>query len=265
MNRMLAIEWMKIKRYRTFWILSGLFAILLPLWNYAISKGNLKATDGKSDAQVDIFNNTYKFNYLWQNMGFWASIFVVFISVLVIIMITNEYVYRTNRQNIIDGQTRMQFYHSKWLMAFVFAVATTLFVFITGFILGAANDSMSNFPGKIEHLFYLFILCLNYYGFALMLGLLFKRSGITIGIFFMYYLIIENLGEKLLNRYLPNAGDYMPLQASDELLPLPLMDLLKAMVLPDKAPAMSGFVIASLAWIIIYYIIGRLRLVKSDW
>lgn len=262
---MLAIEWMKIKRYRTFWVLSGLFAILLPLWNYGISKGTLKATDGKSKDQIDLFNSSYQFSSLWQNMGFWASVFVVFLSVLVIIMVTNEYVYRTNRQNIIDGLTRMQYYHAKWLMVVVMALATVLFVFITGLVLGGMYDSFGNFPGHVEYLFYLFLLCVNYYGFALMLGLLFKRSGITIGIFFMYYLIIENLGEKILNLYFKNVGDYLPLQASDEMVPLPLMDLLKVMMQPDKAPPVSTYIIASLAWIVIYYVIGRLRLVKSDW
>lgn len=267
MNRLLAIEWMKIKRYRTFWVLSGLFALFLILWNYGISQNTLKfgGGSGNSQAQVDVLNSSYNFSFLWQNLGFWSSVFVVFISVLVIIVTTNEYVYRTNRQNIIDGYTRIQYYHAKWLLVVALAIATTLFVFLVGLGLGLSNDSFSNFPGEIKHLFYLLLLSINYYGFALMLALLFKRSGITIGIFFMYYLIIENLAENLLNRGGSTIGNYLPLQASDELLPLPLMDILKVVMQTGNTPTVSGYIIASVAWIIVYYIIGRLRLVKSDW
>lgn len=262
MNKLLAIEWMKIRRYRTFWILCGLFAVFLPLWNYGISKGTMKVG---SEGNIDILSNTYKFSHVWQNLGFWASIFVVFISVLVIILVTNEFVYKTNRQNVIDGLSKQEFYHAKWLLILILAIGTTLFVFLLGLGLAATSDSFSNFPGNIEHLFYLFLLCVNYYGFALLLGLLFKRSGIAIGIFFMYYLIIENLAEKILNRYLPDSGDYLPLQASDELLPLPLMDMVKSIAQMNDVPPVNNFMLASLAWIIIYYVIGRLRIVKSDW
>ena len=34
MNNLLAIEWLKIKRYRTFWILGSLFVVLLPVCFY---------------------------------------------------------------------------------------------------------------------------------------------------------------------------------------------------------------------------------------
>ena len=253
MNKLLAIEWMKVKRYRTFWIMIGMFALLLPMWNYGIAGGVLQLF-GKTG--IDIISKAYTFSNVWNNLGFWSSIFVVFISILTIIVTTNEYVFRTNRQNVIDGYLREQYYHAKWLMVLALTIFTTIYVFILGLIFGAANDSFSNFPGKIENLFYAFVLSLNYYSFGLLLGVLFKRSGIAIGIFFLYSMIIESLLKSLLNWRFDGVGNYLPLQASDELLPFPILELVKSLAQMEKTPPAYGYVIASFAWIIIYYIIG---------
>ena len=93
MRALLAIEWLKIKSFRTFWILTGFFVLLLPLWNYGISNGIMKIGGG----DINLVSQAYSFSYVWQNMGFWTSIFVVFISILTIILTTNEYQYRPSR------------------------------------------------------------------------------------------------------------------------------------------------------------------------
>ena len=262
MKNLLAIEWLKIKRFRTFWILTGFFALLLPLWNYGISNGILKMGGG----DINLISQAYGFGYVWQNLGFWTSIFVVFLSILTIIITTNEYQFRTNRQNIIDGWTRLHFYHAKWQLVLLLSLFTTLYVFIIGFIFGAMYGSISDFPGSIRHLFYVFVLSLNYYAFSLLLSVFFKRSGITIGIFFLYCMILEALISKFVNWALnTNAGNFMPLQCSDELLPFPILDLLKAMANMQDATNPLYYIAASFTWIIIYYFTGRQKLLRSDW
>lgn len=265
MNNLLNIEWLKIRKYPTFWIMAGMFAVLLPLWNYSINTGSMRMGGSGKDG-INILDQAYAFNNVWQNLGWWSSIFVVFIAVLVIIITANEYTFKTNRQNVIDGWTRLQVLHAKWLMVLVLAMATTLYVFITGMLFGMANDSFSNFPGDISGLFYIFILSLNYYGFALLVAYLFKRSGIAIGIFFLYNMIIESLVRAFVNwRFDFPAGNLMPLQASDELLPFPLMEMAKAMVQTEEKITNTTYVLVSLAWVMVYYFVSRFRLLKSDW
>ena len=219
---------------------------------------------GKSG--LDIVNKAYNFQHVWSNLGWWTSVFVVFISVLVIIITTNEYTFKTNRQNIIDGWTRLQALHAKWLTTFALAVGTTLFVFVTGIIFGFANDTAANFPGDMTSLFYVFILSLNYYGFALLIAYLFKRSGIGIGIFFLYHMIIENLLRSFINwRFDYPAGNLLPLQTSDELLPFPLFDMAANLMQTEEKITATTFVIVSLAWVAVYYVVSRFRLLKTDW
>lgn len=262
MKSLLSIEWLKLQRYRTFWILIGFFIVLLPLWNYGISNGIVQL--GGKD--INLLSQVYSFSYIWENIGFWTSIFVAFLSILVIIITTNEYQFRTNRQNVIDGWSRLQFYHAKWQVVLALSILTTLYVFIVGFLFAATNDSMSNFPGNIVKLFYVFVLSLNYYGFCLLLSIFFKRSGITIGIFFLYSMIIETLAKQLINWKMDfKLGNFLPLQCSDELLPFPILDIIKSLAKMQSEPPAMPYVITSFAWITLYYFIGRKKLLSSDW
>lgn len=262
MKNLLAVEWLKLKNFRTFWILTGFFALLLPLWNYGISNGIVKMGGG----EINLISQAYGFGYVWQNLGFWTSIFVVFPSILTIILTTNEYQFRTNRQNVIDGWTRMNFYHAKWLVVLLLSMFTTVYVFIVGVGFGAGYGSVNDFPGSIAHLFYVWVLSLNYYAFSLLLSIFFKRSGITIGIFFLYCMILEALVSKFINWWLDTkAGNFMPLQCSDELLPFPVLDVLKAMTGAQDTVQPVYYVVCSFAWIGIYYLLGRQKLLRSDW
>lgn len=265
MQSLLSIEWLKVKSYRTFWILVGFFLLLLPLWNYGIANGIMKFGGGGKDG-INILSQAYSFSSVWQNLGFWTSIFVIFISILVIILTTNEYQFRTNRQNVIDGWTREQFYHAKWGVVLALSLLTVLYTFLVGVIFGIGYGGVESFPGSIVHLFYTWLLALNYYGFALLLAVFFKRSGITIGIFFLYCMIIEALASNLINWMTDTKwGNLLPLQASDELLPFPLMEMAKTMMGLSSGPSASLYAGVTVAWIIIYYFIGRQRLLKSDW
>lgn len=262
MIQLLKIEWLKTKKFTTFWILSGLFALLLPLFNYQFSSG--MAEGGK------MLNMGYEFPNVYGIFGFWASWFTLFIAFLVIIMITNEYRYRTNRQNVIDGWTRMQAFHAKCQLVIFLAVVTTLYVALWCFIFGFAysSDGFEDATRHLEKLFYFFILCLNYYGFAAMLAFLLRRSGLTIGLFMLYTLIIENILNNYLNWQFPDKyiGTYLPLQSSDELLPFSLVKQMMSMVNPNSfAPEAWTYVLASCIYIALYYVICRARLSRSDW
>lgn len=261
---LLAIEWLKLKKYRTFWILIGFFALLLPLWNMGVSNSVLKISSSKNG--VDIFNKAYTFDQVWANMGWWASLFIVFLSILVMVITTNEFSFKTNRQNLIDGWTRLQVLHAKWLVVLVLAVASTLYVFITGVLFGITYDDMSHFPGNLNQLFFFFILSLNYCSFALLIAYLVKRSGLAIGVFFLYNMFGEKLVQAVFNWKLPgDIGNLLPLQASDELLPFPLMQMAQKAMQQEQAFSNSTYVLVSVAWIVIYYLTSRMRLLRTDW
>ena len=264
MTELLAIEWLKIKRYRTFWVLAGLFLLLLPLWNYEVGHGLIKL--GGGGGGMNFLSTAYSFPQVWSNIGFWGSIFILFISILVIILTTNEYGYRTHRQNVIDGWSRMQFFHAKVLLVVVLSLLCTIYMFILGAVFGRMTQgSFSDFGSEIKQVSYFFLLSLNYLGFALVLALLIRRSGLAIGLFLLYSMIIENILKGIINHYTTVPyGNFLFLQCSDELLPFPFMRTLNTL-LGQQGIATSTYCMVTLTWCAVYYFAGRLLLQKSDW
>lgn len=260
--KLLSVEWLKIRKYKTFWVLTGLFAALLPFWNFQILNGVIKMGDGS----INLFSQAYGFPSVWSNFGWWGSIFVLFLSILVITLTCNEYSFRTHRQNVIDGWSRLSFFHAKVALVSALSVATTLFVFIVGALFGISVSGSSDgmFSG-LEKLGYFFLLVLNYLGAGLFIALWIRKSGLAISIFLLYALIIEVAAGATLNHLTGTKwGNFLPLQSSDELLPFPLMRMAGAMLGSSTAFPDYAYVIASTAWIAIYYFAGRRIVLNRD-
>src|SRR5690606_20338970 len=112
------------------------FLVLLPLLNYQIRHGMV--TIGGNG--VNLLSQSYSFPAVWGNVGFWGSIFVLFLSILIIILTTNEFSFRTHRQNVIDGLHRLQFYHAKVYLVLTFSLLATVYLFIIGALFGYSNS-----------------------------------------------------------------------------------------------------------------------------
>ncbi|MES2704559.1 MAG: ABC transporter permease [Bacteroidota bacterium] len=266
MGSLLAIEWLKIKRYRTFWVLVGLFALLLPLWNYSVANGFLKL-GGSGKNGMNFLNTAYSFPEVWSNVGFWGSIFILFLAILVIIVTTNENAYRTNRQNVIDGWKRIEFYHAKVQLVVALSVLVTVYYAILSIVFGIANSGSFSFSiTDLRSISYFFLLSLDYLGLALFLSIWVRRSGLAIGLFLLYSMIIENIARGMINHYFDTPyGNLLPLQASDELLPFPLMMMTKALLNQVDKIANTTYLIATLCWCGVYYVAGRALLLRKDW
>jgi ABC-2 type transport system permease protein len=265
MKELLGIEWLKIKRYRTFWVLAGLFLLLLPLWNYEVANGFIKMGGGKNG--INFLSTAYSFPQVWGNLGFWGSVFIMFISILVIIITTNEYTYRTHRQNVIDGWNRMQFFHGKVILVVMLSFAATLYLFILGVLFGGVNSgSLNGLFSEFQQVGYFFLLSLDYLGFALFIAFWIRRSGLAIGLFLLYSMIIENILKGMINHYMDTPfGNFLFLQSSDELLPFPLMQMAKAMMPAATSISMATYSLVTIGWCVVYYFAGRMILLKSDW
>lgn len=260
--KLLSIEWLKIRRYRTFWILSGLFLIFLPLWNYEIANGVIKMGGGG----INILSQAYTFPEVWGNLGWWGSIFILFLAILIITLTCNEFSFKTHRQNVIDCWSRMDFFQSKVLLVLSFSLLTTLFVFLLGGIFGISiSGSTSGMFSHLEALGYFFILTLNYLGAALFIALWIRRSGLAISLYLLYAMIIEYAASSIINHATDTKiGNLLPLQASDELLPFPLMKMAASMMGSKTSLPDYTYVIASVVWIAIYYFAARSMMLKRD-
>ncbi len=258
MNNLVKIEWLKLKSYPTFWILIGLFVSLFILANY----GQYKSFVSLGSGPMNLVSSSYAFPQVWDNVGFTYSWFVIFLSVFIIISVSNEFTFRTGRQHVIDGLERIDYLHAKLILILILSLSATIFFTLVcllfGFIGGGGNPLL-----HAERIIYVFIFTINYLSFAALLAFLMKRSGLAI-ILFLAYLIFEFFVMKFVNwKFNTFVGSLLPLQSSDELLPMPILNTLSQATGGIATPVMYSIGM-SVFYISSYYLILRHKFLKSD-
>jgi ABC-type transport system involved in multi-copper enzyme maturation permease subunit len=124
-----------------------------------------------------------------------AALFKIFLAIVIVSMMANEYTYGTLKQNLIDGLSKKEFILSKFLVVGGFAIASTIYVFIMSLILGYSFSSYNEFSivfSDLEYLFAFFIKLVAFFSFCLFLGILVKRSAFALGFLFIWF-IAENI------------------------------------------------------------------------
>jgi ABC-2 type transport system permease protein len=233
MLRLLRIEWLKYRQFKLFWIIYFLYLLFMVIF---ISSGvfildffEQKGMNfGKiSPSMIPI----YDFPDIWQNITYFAGYFQFIMAFIVIIFITNEYSYRTIRQNVIDGLSRSQFLTAKISFIFLLCFVNIIVLFINGLILGLMYSSVTEFKFIIEGVEFIpaFGIALFAYSlFAFFVGMLFKRSGVSIILFAIYTLFAEPFITLILQNH-PNVSgffsrlsDFLPMEAINNLIHNPL-------------------------------------------
>ncbi|MBO9200742.1 MULTISPECIES: ABC transporter permease [Niastella] len=266
MGQLLAIEWMKLKNYRAFWILFCTYLVTIFGANYIIYRIQLHIYSErrmKGIAAMVLGDPPYSFPAVWQSVAHVSS-WLLFIPGLIIILTTsNEYSFKTHRQNIIDGWTRKQFITSKILLAAALAIISTLVVAITAAIFGfMSGDASFSFEG-FSYIWNCLLQAMSYIMVALLMAILFKRGVLAIGVFFAYSMVLEQIIVLLLNRYANYAGRYLPLETTDIMVPFPYIQNLANKLL-STTPNYTLIFIASLVYLAIYLFITVKKFQTDD-
>ena len=265
MLNLLKIEWLKIKGYKTFWILATLFLVSIVGLNYFVFYIKQGITQGNNKAVNAVLGSPFDFPNVWHTVSYFSSFLLFIPGLMIITSITNEYSFKTHRQNIIDGWSREQFIHVKIAQIVIISFLATVFVFLTSILYGLLAGSTFSFD-KIQFIGYYFIQALSYCLFALLIGILIKRSGLSIGLFFLYSFIIENFLGAILNnmggvKSVSGPGDYLPLNTVDNLIPFPF---LRNIVRFGEPPSLYVLLGLSAVYIFLYYFISVKRFQTQD-
>jgi len=262
MLHLLKIEWMKVKNYGTFWVLSILYIVSVFGANYI---GYLFYTSAPKNDPMSkaIIGTPFNFPDVWQMVSYISSFLMFMPGLLLIISFTNEYSFKTHRQNIIDGLSRKEFIGVKILLTFIVAFVATVAVFLTALLFGLYESTTAFSLEKVEYIGCFFIQVLSYCSVALLFSLLFKRSGIAIGVYFLYTLILENMIAGFLNRYADNIGRYLPLETTDNLIRPPVF---KVIINQLGVPSYNttALLIMSAIYLALYYFISFRKFQSDD-
>jgi ABC-2 type transport system permease protein len=257
MLNLFKIEWLKIKGYRAFWVLFLAFLILFPLAFYFSASKYMEATSASAGVQGSMINSLigspFVFPKVWHTSAWIGGLFFVMIGMLYILLITNEVQYRTHRQNIIDGWSRLEFLKAKFSLLLFFVLVSTVLVFIVGLTTGLIySPSTTDVFEGLQFLGYYALMSVLYLMAAFLVSILIKRTGLAIIIYFAVVFIVDNILWLSLTFNGHQIGYFMPLEASDSLVGSPFNPkIFDRRTVPDYA-----LVLASLGYIGVYgYII----------
>jgi len=186
MRRLLQIELIKVKSYRTFWAILGIYALIFVL---ATSTMGMVVPE----------NPTYSFfgfPDIWHNLASVASYLNILPGILIIMLIANEYTFKTFRQNLIDGLSRKELVYSKFILIGVIAFLCIFFILLWGLlrgILAGYFNAISEIYQKTYFLSYLFMQIVGYMSLAALITFIFKRAAISILIFLVYIVALERI------------------------------------------------------------------------
>lgn len=261
MSELLKIEWMKVRHYKTFWIFSVLYLVSIIGINYIGFYVNELAVKNVPVADA-LIGSPFSFPKVWGTVGYMSSWLLYFPGILFIMLLTNEFNFKTHRQNIIDGWERQDFLNVKFVLALLFSLTATIFNALTALILGlAAKNSVFSFDG-FYNVGLIFLQTFSYISFAMFLGIIMRRSGAAIAVFFLYGLVFEWLITALVNfkMNLSPVGYFLPLQVTDTMLPLPFGKT----VLYKGAPEMWNLLTGLFVYLFAYYYLALRKFSRED-
>ncbi|MBC7874470.1 MAG: ABC transporter permease [Ferruginibacter sp.] len=226
MTTLIRTEWLKMRKYNAFWWIMGITALSYPGINYIFYFGYQELvgqpTQLSQYAKMAI-GNPFTFPEVWHTVAFCSSLFVFIPAVVVIMLITNEYSFKTHRQNIIDGWSRSQFVTSKLMDVLLISVIITILYFAVALFTGLANQErlIQDTWGQAKYIFLFTLQTFAQLSVAFLFGFLIRKAFLALGAFLFYFIVLENILTGISRYYESDAGHYLPLEISDRIIPQP--------------------------------------------
>jgi len=224
MLHLLKLEWLKVRKYRTFQVIVIFYIILLPACLLITKTFNSIPEDLLSKESL------YMFPTVWGYLGYignWLTFF--FLGFLSVIIVTVENNNRTFRQNIITGLSRNEYFAAKVLFILTICIAATLYYALVGFAIGFTNTDTIYFSKIFQDADLIprfFLMCLGYMSFGFFLGVVIKKTGIALFIYIVYIMFIESVLRGIHMYYIRNISMHLyPMNANEDLVPIPFSKL----------------------------------------
>jgi ABC-type transport system involved in multi-copper enzyme maturation permease subunit len=197
MLKILRTEWLKIRNYWAFWLVMLMTAAAYPGVNYLFWHEYQDLTKRKGAGQVMKFllGNPFEFPETFHTTAFFSSVFVFIPAIVVIMLITNEYTYKTSRQNIIDGWSRNNFLLGKFFNVLIISLLVSLLFTIVSVVVGkiATTKEVADPWSQSKYIW----------------------------LFAFYFIILENAAVGISKVKKLHFGEYLPLEISDKMIPPP--------------------------------------------
>ena len=253
MKEFILVEWNKVRKYTAFWVMLILYVVGVLGLSLIIYEFHKESIGGGRPGSAQLFGSPFDYPDIWQTISWISGWLFPILGLLLITLITNEYTFKTHRQNVIDGWSRDQFISVKWLWVFKFSGAAAVVAFLTVLLVGAMSSTPFSASG-MENILWVFLQSVSYMALALLVGVLIRRAGLAIVLYLLYTFVLMYILRHYVNEIDSSAqvGAYLPLTLSNELIAFPfLKTALKGQLTPP--PPTYALVIGSLVYPLLMY------------
>lgn len=238
---------------------------------------------GFTGAALSTFlEDPYMFPNVWKSLSYLGSWFnYYFLGIIGILIITNEYDYKTLRQSIINGLTRREYFTGKILIVFSLGIAFSLYYMLVGLGIGFFNTDYIMMAKVMQNTNIIPMYALQIVGYmslAVFFGWVFKRFALSL-IFYMFYPILETIVLNSLLFYFKltyKGVMYMPISAMKNLVPVytpfpaanagmtqMAVEYQKEFGIPYYLPGLDATIV-SIVFVFVFILLSYWRFNKSD-
>ncbi|CAA7385728.1 ABC transporter permease [Chryseobacterium fistulae] len=281
MLKLLKIEYYKNLNYKPFKIFTILyFAILIALLFIGLVDFNLLG--GTFNLKEE---GIYNFPEIWNFTTWIVALLKIFLGLILVFSISQEFSNRMFKQNTIDGLSRKEFIGSKLLTIAIFTIISTLFVLVITLFLGYKYSNVKDSANVVKEMFFIgnyFVKLFTFFCFLMFLSIVLRKSMFVFLAFFVYWIMegifvgietfqkVKGLQGPQRNEVLQNdffISHLLPLESMSNLIPNPIMrlKLAKMMGLKYEFHYPTESMIACLVWCMIFILGSYWILKKRDW
>jgi ABC-2 type transport system permease protein len=281
MTKLLKLEYYKNLNYRPFKIFTALyFTILIALLFVGL-------------IDFDLFGGTinlkeqgiYNFPEIWNFTTWIVAILKIFLGLIIVFSICQEFSNRMFKQNTIDGLSRTEFISSKLLTIAVFTIVSTVVVFAITMFLGYKYSKTTESDAVFSEIFFIgnyFVKLFTFFCFLMFLSILLRKSVFVFLALFVFWIAegiltavevftkVKGLQGPQRNEVLQNdffLTHLLPLESMSSLIPNPMMrlNMAKMMGMKYEFHYPTESMIACLVWCGIFIFGSYWILRKRDW
>ncbi|WP_159477085.1 ABC transporter permease [Chryseobacterium sp. 18068] len=281
MIKLLKLEYYKNLNYTPFKVFTILYFAILVVF-LCIGLIDLKLFGSTINLKEQ---GMYNFPEIWNFTTWTVALLKIFLGLIIVFSICQEFSNRMFKQNTIDGLSREEFIGSKLLTIAIFTLISTVLVFAITMFLGYQYSTTTESTLVYKEIFFIgnyFVKLFSFFCFLMFLSILLRKS---IFVFLAFFVIW--IGESILggietyskvagtqaaerNEIFQNSfffSKLLPLESMSSLIPNPMMrlNMAKMMGLKYEFTYPTESLIACIVWCAIFIFGSYLILKKRDW
>lgn len=211
-RKLFHIEFIKTSHYSSSRIILGLHLFLFLAATLVFSQIDFSMPEFS-------IRRLYKFPGIWTSTTYAAKWLNLLLTVYIIILIGNEFSYKTFRQHVIDGLSRKDLFTGKLLSMLMLSAYVAMLVFLISVVMGlifSNNLTMNSFFTDMVKVVYLFVQTLGFMALAMLIAVIFRNTALSIIMYLLYRIAIEPLIRVLFD---PPVRQYFPSKVLSNLTP----------------------------------------------